>query len=69
MTAWDPDMAALWLAALDRESRPEDAIALLADACALGLSLGDFDPTAILQRLCDTFNALHIEKHRGGLVQ
>lgn len=65
MTAQDPDMTALWLAALDHESRPEDAIALLADACAFGLALGDFDPAPILQRLRDTFDVLLAAKHMG----
>ena len=58
-------MLAMWEAALEHEARPDDAIALLADACAFGLNEGDFDPAPILQRISATFNALHVAKHVG----
>lgn len=58
-------MVDLWHEALAREPRPEDAIALLADACAFGLNEGDFDPLPIVERLRSAFNKLHFAKHVG----
>jgi len=58
-------MLAMWEAALELEPRPDDAIALLADACAFGLNEGDFGPAPILQRISATFDALHVAKHVG----
>lgn len=59
----DGDMVAILDQARCRAGRAEDAIALLVDAAALGLSEGDFDPSVIVLRLCETFNALHLAKH------
>lgn len=56
---------ALWEAALHFEPDPVEALVLLADAVALGLSEGDFDPTAILDRVRESFEAFHIDKHLG----
>lgn len=56
---------ALWEEALAHEARPEDAIALLADACAYGLNEGDFDPRPIVDRLTTTLHRLHFAKHVG----
>ncbi|WP_157403968.1 hypothetical protein [Paracoccus sp. N5] len=58
-------MIALWEEALAHEERPEDAIALLADACAYGLNEGDFDPRPIEDRLRASFSSLHRAKHAG----
>ncbi|WP_287882732.1 hypothetical protein [Paracoccus sp. (in: a-proteobacteria)] len=58
-------MVALWEEALAHEGRPEDAIALLADACAYGLNEGDFDPRPIVDRLHASFSSLHRAKHVG----
>lgn len=58
-------MLDLWEIAQSMEERPEDAIALLADACAFGLNEGDFDPTPIIERLRQSYDQLHIAKHIG----
>ena len=65
MTRTATSMVAMWEAALELEERPADAIALLADACAFGLSEGDFHPDAIIERLRHTFDQLHFVKHIG----
>ena len=56
---------ALWEHALSLEDRPEDAIALLADACAFGMAAGNFNPNAIIERLRESFDLLHVAKHMG----
>ncbi|SEN90379.1 hypothetical protein SAMN04489859_102156 [Paracoccus alcaliphilus] len=65
MTPTERSLLLIWESALELETRPEDAIALLVDAAAFGLNEGDFDPTSIIRRLRDTFDLLHITKHIG----
>lgn len=60
-------MLDLWQTALSHEERREDAIALLADACAFGLNEGDFQIEPIIEQLRDTFTTLHVAKHVGRL--
>lgn len=57
---------ALWGAALEFcENDRVEALLLLADATAVGLNEGDFDPAAILDRVRDSFDRLHIRKYLG----
>lgn len=65
MTSSTDDIYDMWQAACAAEARPDDAIALLIDAAALGLVAHDFDPGPILQRLQGSFDALMIAKHGG----
>ena len=58
-------MIDMWERACMHHDRPEDAIALLADTIALGLSEGDFDYRPILDRIVTSFDQLHIAKHMG----
>lgn len=56
-------------AAREIEAHPEDALALLADAIAVGLSDGDFIPDAIISRIRESYEILHIAKHAPHLAR
>lgn len=56
-------------AAREMEQRPEDAMALLADAIAIGLNEGDFDPEGICSRIRESFETLHIAKYAPHLAR
>lgn len=57
------EIETVWAEALQEAGSLEDAIALLIDAAAYGLNLGDYDPGMMQARLRDSFDALHIAKY------
>ncbi|SMO63938.1 hypothetical protein [Paracoccus laeviglucosivorans] len=55
----------IWEEANDLEPRIDDAIVLLADACAFGIAEGNFDPAPILERIKRVSAALHAANNLG----